>query len=97
MEDRTHDKVSVGQVWYCVDRREPHGWELHDATVTRVMGHEAIVVQHGMSLQVDHALLWECYSRTPDEAWRRAEHRTVEKMDELRAARAAWLKGLKGR
>jgi hypothetical protein len=86
----THEKIAVGQIWYCVDRCEPHGWDLREAVVMRVIGREAIVDQQGFSLQVDQHLLWECYDRTPEEAWRRAEQRTVDKMDELRAARAAW-------
>jgi hypothetical protein len=91
MGDPLRPSVKVAQAWYCVDRCEPHGWRLQEAVVTHVMGHEAIVVQDGMSLQVDHSLLWTCYATTQVEAWRRAEQRMIERMDELRAARAAWL------
>lgn len=91
MEEKQHDEVQHGQIWYCVDRVEPHGWELREVLIRKVVGEEVMLVQQGFCLEVSQGLLRACYASTPDAAWRQAEQRMVEKTDELRAAREAWL------
>jgi hypothetical protein len=86
-------QVQVGQAWYLVDRVEGGEWILREGIVTRVVGDQAILAHNGVSLQLDVEMLDKCYALTREGAWRRAEQRLVQRMDELRAARAAWVKG----
>jgi hypothetical protein len=82
-------ELRKGDVLYCVDRAEGHGWRLHEAVVTRVFGDQAMVAQDGVSLQLDAAVIALYYAPDPDEAWNNEAGKLVRRLEDLRTACAA--------